>query len=155
MWLFKHEKVIFILHLISVSSFSLFFFATMTLRISQAIIVISGAVTGLAAIAALSYFGQRNDAPIDTTATATGRLRRSRHVRIRRGNNRNTTENTTNTENEQIAAVSENEEDADNGKMLSLFKEWSDDDNRNLINLLAAISDNQSRKGKSCTGRKK
>lgn len=120
----------------------------MALRISQAIIVISGAVTGLAAIAALSYFGQESDTPLDTTAPTTSRLRRSRHIRIRRGNNRNPPENATSTESEQIAAVSENEEDADNGKILSLFKEWSDDDNRNLINLLAAISDNQSRKGK-------
>lgn len=120
----------------------------MALRISQAVIAISGAVTGLAVIAAFSYFSQGSDTIAEPTpTTATGRLRRSRHVRIRRGNNRNTTENTTNTEAEQIANVSETEEDIDNGKMLSLFKEWSEDDNRNLNNLLAAISDNQSRKG--------
>lgn len=82
-------------------------------RISQAIIVISGAITGLAAITALSYYRHRNDPPTidattrsnnssrnnhtntqtDTTTTQStssssnrGRLRRSRHVRIRRNN---------------------------------------------------------------------
>lgn len=136
-------------------------------RISQAIIVISGALTGIAAIAALSYYRHRNDplnegarndhvvnshsptADSTTSGRGAGRLRRSRHVRIRRGNNRNTTDtsNTTSAvDNEQVPNISDNEEDVD-GKMLSLFKEWGDDDNRNLLNLLHAISENQSRKG--------
>jgi hypothetical protein len=148
--------------------------AAATPRISQAIIVISGALTGLAAIAALSYYRHRNDLPTvdtitntrnNTTATQTttetqatsssnsnsrGRLRRSRHVRIRRSN-RSENSNTPATpaaENDTNANNSDVEEDAtDNGKMLSLFKEWGDDDNRNLLNLLHAISENQSRKG--------
>lgn len=137
-------------------------------RISQAIIVISGALTGLAAIAALSYYRHRNDASTEGSRNDTvvnshsptadsstsgrggaGRLRRSRHVRIRRGNNRNTTTESSNitstVENEQLPNISDIDDDVD-GKMLSLFKEWGDDDNRNLLNLLHAISENQSRK---------
>jgi hypothetical protein len=130
--------------------------------------VLSGVVTGVAAIAALSYYRQRNDSSTETTRSdnaannnsttndttpsgrGTSRLRRSRHVRIRRGNNRNNAEsnNATSTiDNEQTGNLSDNEDDADTGKMLSLFKEWGDDDNRNLLNLLHAISENQSRKG--------
>ncbi|GAA5805904.1 hypothetical protein HPULCUR_011430 [Helicostylum pulchrum] len=132
----------------------------MALRISQAIIVLSGAVTGLAAIAALSYFQRRNDTSdttrsnaqnsttSDITSRAPSRLRRSRHVRIRRTNNTNTTTTNSTAETEPTpVTVSETEEDIDNGKMLSFIKDWSDDDNKNLLNLLHAISENQSRKG--------
>lgn len=133
----------------------------MALRISQAIIVLSGAVTGLAAIAALSYFQRRTDtsdttrpnsqnsSTSDITSRGTSRLRRSRHVRIRRTNNTNTTNTSSAAEPEPVpVSVSETEEDIDNGKMLSFIKDWGDDDNKNLLNLLHAISENQSRKGK-------
>lgn len=133
----------------------------MALRISQAIIVLSGAVTGLAAIAALSYFQRRTDTSdttrpnsqnsttSDITSRGTSRLRRSRHVRIRRTNNTDTTNTSSTAETEPApVTVSETEEDIDNGKMLSFIKDWSDDDNKNLLNLLHAISENQSRKGK-------
>ncbi|KAI9361372.1 hypothetical protein BD770DRAFT_441392 [Pilaira anomala] len=126
----------------------------MVVRISQAIVVLSGALTGLAAIAALSYYRRSNDtstqpdtATTPETTRGTSRLRRSRHVRIRR--NRPTaadleTEPTTTAA--TAAAISETEEDIGNGRMLSFIKEWSEDDNKNLLNLLHAISLNQSRK---------
>jgi hypothetical protein len=135
----------------------------MAVHISQAIILLSGAVTGVAAIAALSYYSHRND-PSNTTTrrptinnpsstnttesslpdTAGGsnrasRLRRSRSIRRRR--NRNTPDIAENDPN-----LSDVEEDADMKKVPSLFKEWNDDENRNLLNLLSCISANQSRK---------
>ncbi|KAI9478788.1 MAG: hypothetical protein EXX96DRAFT_572300 [Benjaminiella poitrasii] len=132
-------------------------------RISKAILVISGALTGFAAIAALSYYRHRNDLPLPSTkatntsggtetnssssnhnnsSSRSGRLRRSRSVRRRR--NRPSPEN--NDAEQNVAALSDTEDDGDNRKMLSLFKEWGEDDNRNLLNLLHAISENQSRK---------
>ncbi|KAG2190145.1 hypothetical protein INT46_005190 [Mucor plumbeus] len=134
-------------------------------RISQAILVISGALTGLAAIAAVSYFKNKKDTNSNSFSSSTvqnststnaisnentstnnrpNRLRRSRTVRRRRNNNnRNLVENN---DIDPNSIISETEEDADNRKMLSLFKEWGEDDNRNLLNLLHAISENQSRK---------
>lgn len=135
-------------------------------RISQATLVISGVLTGITAIAAVSYYNMKktdttsnsnsnfsnndtNDTSADATTSLatpngrTSRLRRSRTVRRRR--NRTLPENN---EMDLNNSISETEEDADNRKMLSLFKEWGDDDNRNLLNLLHAISENQSRKGK-------
>lgn len=127
----------------------------MVVRISQAIVVLSGALTGLAAIAALSYYRRSNNtltrpdtATTPETTRGTSRLRRSRHVRIRR--NRPTTadlETEPTTTAATAAAISETEEDLGNGRMLSFIKEWSEDDNKNLLNLLHAISLNQSRKG--------
>ncbi|CEP16398.1 hypothetical protein [Parasitella parasitica] len=134
-------------------------------RISQAILVISGALTGLAAVAAVSYFKRKqstnsnwssqpstvqNSTSTNVTSESTStnnrpsRLRRSRTVRRRRNiNNRSLVENS---DIDPSGLMSETEEDADNRKMLSLFKEWGEDDNRNLLNLLHAISENQSRK---------
>jgi monoamine oxidase len=136
-------------------------------RISQALLVISGVLTGITTIAIISYYnkqktdttsntatsnGIRRTNTVDTTAATTAslatpngrtnRLRRSQPVRRRR--NRTSPENN---EAEPSASLSETE-DADNRRMLELFKEWGDDDNRNLLNLLHAISENQSRKGK-------
>ncbi|OBZ84361.1 Calcium-binding protein NCSA [Choanephora cucurbitarum] len=121
-------------------------------RITQAIIALSGVLTGVIAIAAFSYLGQPNETNEDNTSnthtaqstdisnTRLTRLRRSRPNRRRR--NRNIPDSSENSSN-----LVEAEEEVDNRKMLSLFKEWSDDDNRNLLNLLHAISENQSRKG--------
>ncbi|KAG0747265.1 hypothetical protein G6F62_001673 [Rhizopus arrhizus] len=94
----------------------------MVRHISKAILIASGLITGLATIAAISYFRRQPEARQESTTI--NRLRRSRHIRRRRNNN--------------------NAEEED--RPISLFKEWGDDENRNLLNLLHAISENQSRK---------
>ncbi|KAG1049239.1 hypothetical protein G6F46_005834 [Rhizopus delemar] len=94
----------------------------MVRHISKAILIASGLITGLATIAAISYFRRQPEGRQESNTI--NRLRRSRHVRRRRNNN------------------TAEEED----RPVSLFKEWGDDENRNLLNLLHAISENQSRK---------
>lgn len=97
----------------------------MVRHISKAILIASGLITGLATIAAISYFRRQPEGRQESNTI--NRLRRSRHIRRRRNNN------------------TAEEED----RPVSLFKEWGDDENRNLLNLLHAISENQSRKGTS------
>ncbi|KAI8876077.1 EF-hand [Backusella circina FSU 941] len=112
----------------------------MVIRISQAILIASGALTGLGLVYAINRFTHNSDNTTATTsATATtprnNRPRRARHIRRRR--NRVDEPST----NENAMDI---DDDARGGA--SAYKEWSEDDNKNLINLLCAISENQSRK---------
>ncbi|KAG0187943.1 hypothetical protein DFQ28_005641 [Apophysomyces sp. BC1034] len=146
----------------------------MSTRIHPAAIVLSGALTGIVAIVALSYIADRLRTPNDVGGS---RLRRSRHVRRRRPATENNTNNTNNNNSGSSSTsarhvewnydettsplqlqLSESEDEGDiiggsgnsgaggGGRLVSLLKEWSEDDNKNLLNLLYAISDNQSRK---------
>lgn len=163
----QHELLKQSCFIISLSFCFLVITVEMAPRISQAILIASGALTGIAAIAAMSWLRNRRQThassagstPHGTASTPASsgehapthsrpnRLRRSRTVRRRRNNHasRNLADSN---DADANALLSETEEDADNRKMLSLFKEWGEDDNRNLLNLLHAISENQSRKGK-------
>lgn len=129
---------------------SLFSRTSMAPRIPGYVLVLSGILTGVAAIALVSYYSGGSSAPADASARSNNdsrratRLRRSAHVRRRRlrSNARHTIPRLTTTENDQ-PPWSDSEDDA-----LSLLKDWSEDDNKNLLNMVYAISESQARKGK-------
>ncbi|KAG2224977.1 hypothetical protein INT45_000098 [Circinella minor] len=128
----------------------------MALRVPPAIIVVSGALTGIIALVAISYgidhyYSTAPQSP--TTANATNsnatssetrrstRLRRSRHVRRRRlrsGHHRRTEGDPEDAVSLLQVPLSESEEE------VAL---WSEDDNKNLLNVIYAISETQARKG--------
>ncbi|KAI9278698.1 hypothetical protein BDA99DRAFT_531443 [Phascolomyces articulosus] len=129
----------------------------MTLRIPPVALVVSGALTGVVALVAISYVADRyhsTTSPQSPTTTASNtnatssetrrstRLRRSRHVRRRRlrsGHHRRTEASGDPEDPVSLLQVplSESEEE------VAL---WSDDDNKNLLNVIYAISETQARK---------
>lgn len=112
----------------------------MVIRISQAILIASGALTGLGLVYTIHRLTQTNTSSDNSTSTPrSNRPRRARHIRRRR-NRTDASEPSTST-NENAMDID------DDARGSSVYKEWSEDDNKNLINLLSAISENQSRKG--------
>lgn len=136
----------------------------MVVHIPQAFIIFSGAITGILAISAISYYRHRDDSSnsrrstmndqtsqnqlvtgesslLDTSggSNRSSRLRRSRSIRRRRNRSSpNSIENDPN--------LSDIDESMDMKKAPTYFKDWNNDENRNLLNLLSFISLNQSQK---------